>query len=129
MQIFDSDNNLIAVHIKNEIQDSKNFLTDINKPFQIGTFKMMSGEKIERHYHNPISRIIESTSEALFVLEGTIKVELYDKNLTFINDLLVSEKEVVVLFSGGHYIEVLENCKFIEIKQGPYNELKDKFQF
>lgn len=129
MNILDYENNLIAIYIKNDIPNNKNFLTDINNPFQVGTFNLPKGDTIERHYHNLTVRNIEHTSEALFVTEGSLRVELYDKNQTFLKELLVKEKEVIVLFAGGHFIEVLENSKFIEIKQGPYTELKDKEHF
>jgi hypothetical protein len=33
------------------------------------------------------------------------------------------------MFGGGHGIEVLEETKFIEIKQGPYDDQLDKRYF
>jgi len=129
MNIFDDDKNLIAIYIKNNIPNNKNFLTDKNKPFQVGTFNLPKGDIIERHYHNPTFRNIEHTSEALFVTKGLLRVELYDKNQTFLQEVLVNEKEVIVLFTGGHFIEIQEDSKFIEIKQGPYSELEDKEHF
>jgi len=120
MNILDNENNLIAIYIKKDIPDNKNFLTDDSKPFQVGTFSLPKGNIIERHYHNSTIRNIEHTSEALFVTEGSLRVELYDKNQTFLKEILVNEKEVIVLFTGGH---------FIEIKQGPYSEFEDKEHF
>jgi len=129
MNILDNENNLIAIYIKKDIPDNKNFLTDDSKPFQVGTFSLPKGNIIERHYHNSTIRNIEHTSEALFVTEGSLRVELYDKNQTFLKEILVNEKEVIVLFTGGHFIEIIENSKFIEIKQGPYSEFEDKEHF
>lgn len=129
MNILDNENNLIAIYIKKDIPDNKNFLTDDSKPFQVGTFSLPKGNIIERHYHNSTIRKIEHTSEALFVTEGSLRVELYDKNQTFLKEILVNEKEVIVLFTGGHFIEIIENSKFIEIKQGPYSEFEDKEHF
>lgn len=129
MNILDNENNLIAIYIKKDIPDNKNFLTDDSKPFQVGTFSLPKGNIIKRHYHNSTIRNIEHTSEALFVTEGSLRVELYDKNQTFLKEILVNEKEVIVLFTGGHFIEIIENSKFIEIKQGPYSEFEDKEHF
>ena len=129
MNILDNENNLIAIYINKDIPENKHFLTDDSKPFQVGTFNLPKGNIIERHYHNSTIRNIEHTSEALFVTEGSLRVELYDKNQTFLKEILVNEKEVIVLFTGGHFIEIIENSKFIEIKQGPYSEAEDKEHF
>ena len=36
---------------------------------------------------------------------------------------------MVALVDGGHEIEILEDSNFIEVKQGPYFEEKDKTRF
>ena len=42
---------------------------------------------------------------------------------------MINSGETVALFSGGHGIEVMEDTKFIESKQGPYLEDIDKVRF
>jgi hypothetical protein len=37
--------------------------------------------------------------------------------------------DIVILLTGGHGFKVVKNCKLIEVKQGPYNESKDKIRF
>ena len=39
------------------------------------------------------------------------------------------KNDVIILFKGGHGFDVLEDCKIIEIKQGPYNKKSDKISF
>ena len=41
----------------------------------------------------------------------------------------MSSGESIILVSGGHGIEIIEDSKFIEIKQGPYKEEADKIRF
>ena len=33
------------------------------------------------------------------------------------------------MISGGHGVKINENCKFIEVKQGPYIDEIDKVRF
>ena len=42
---------------------------------------------------------------------------------------ILKSSEIIVLVSGGHGFETLEQCEMIEVKQGPYNENKDKKKF
>ena len=41
----------------------------------------------------------------------------------------LSGGDMVALFAGGHEIIIEEQTKFIEVKQGPYDEEKDKTRF
>ena len=34
-----------------------------------------------------------------------------------------------ILLTGGHGFKIMKKCKFIEVKQGPYNIKKDKIKF
>ena len=34
-----------------------------------------------------------------------------------------------MLVSGGHGFKILKNAEMLEIKQGPYNLIKDKIKF
>jgi hypothetical protein len=36
---------------------------------------------------------------------------------------------MVALFNGGHELRIDEQTQFIEVKQGPYDEEKDKTRF
>ena len=37
--------------------------------------------------------------------------------------------DVILLAFGGHGFEILEEAEIIEVKQGPYDESKDKTRF
>ena len=39
------------------------------------------------------------------------------------------KKEIIMLVHGGHGFKVLKNVEMIEVKQGPYNLIKDKIKF
>ena len=42
---------------------------------------------------------------------------------------ILKKNDIILLLTGGHGFKVLKNCKFIEVKQGPYNAKKDKYKF
>jgi hypothetical protein len=46
-----------------------------------------------------------------------------------VHSQIIVSGETVALFEGGHGIEILEDSKFIESKQGPYIENIDKVRF
>ena len=130
MEIFDKNHNLIAiVHKDSDFRDGKTFYTDNNKDFQFGTFKLEQGEIIENHIHNSQKREINKTSEAIVVIKGSLKIMLFDNEKNFIDAVIINTNDAILLFEGGHGIEVIEESKFIEFKQGPYIEDMDKKHF
>ena len=130
MKIYDSNNILLAQKIIPFSTDSsKKFFTDNHLDFQVASFKLDKDTEIDRHIHNKQNRAIETTSEALILLSGKLEVMIYDNNLKFVDRLEVQPEEIVVLFSGGHSLKVMEESRFIEIKQGPFDEKNDKKRF
>ena len=107
MEIRDKKNNLLALVIRdNEIVKEKHFATENHYDFQLAAFNLKNKTVIERHIHNEQNRNIKTTSEVLVVLEGELRVEIF-----------------------GHGIDVKQDTKFIEVKQGPYDPETDKKRF
>ena len=130
MKIFDKNNNLLAILIKkSDIKDERKFLTSDEEEFQIGTFNLKKDTLIEDHIHLQRDREITNTSEALFLIDGEMEVKIYDNDRNFIEAINVNEGETIVLISGGHGIKILSDCRFVEVKQGPYIEVEDKERF
>lgn len=130
MKIYDSKNNLISIIKRlDDISDSKEFLTNSDNDFQFGTFNLKSGEVIKRHIHNKQIRTVHQTSEGLVVLTGSMEVEFFDEDKNFIEKTVLKQGDSILLISGGHGIKILENCKFIEFKQGPFISEIDKMHF
>lgn len=130
MKIYDSNNLLLAQKVIPFSSDSqKQFFTDDQLDFQVASFSLEKDSEIERHIHNKQNRIIQTTSEALILLSGKIEIEIFDNNLKFIDKFLVLPGEIIVLFAGGHSLKVIDEAKFIEIKQGPFDANNDKKRF
>ena len=131
MKIIQKDGLKYALHFNfDNAKESKNFITDHTDPFQVGVFNLKKNENIERHVHNEIEREVKTTSEALIVLNGKIKVSFYDQsNLELVDHVIVVGGELLLMLNGGHSLEILEDSKFLEVKQGPYIEEMDKRHF
>jgi len=130
MKIYDDKNNLLAVFIKkDDIKEVRNFETSNDEEFQIGSFNLEKNTIIESHIHLNQKRIISKTSEALVVIEGEMEVTIYDNEKKFIEKLLVQDGDTIALLNGGHGIKINSQCRFVEIKQGPYIEEEDKVRF
>lgn len=130
MIIKDNEGNLLAIILRTQdTNDSKFFATENESELQLASFKLQKGEEILRHYHPKQERKINLTSEVLVVTDGKIKVEIYDNNLELNTTEIINKGEVVALYNGGHRIIMVEDSKFIEVKQGPYDPNTDKKHF
>jgi len=121
---------LLAVIIKLEdIDKEKNFVTNNEEDFQVASFNLKNGEKILNHYHPKQERKIFSTSEMITLIEGKIKINIFDFEENLVHSETLTSGDSVALLRAGHGIEIIENSKFIESKQGPYVEKSDKVRF
>ena len=39
------------------------------------------------------------------------------------------KNDIIILLKFGHGFKIDKNCKFIEVKQGPFDPKQDKFKF
>ena len=84
MKIYDSEDNLIGIHLTTDaLNEGKNFFTEPEMTIQLGAFVLKKDSTISNHFHNEYDRNIKVTGEVLVVLEGELKVEFYDKNQCF----------------------------------------------
>jgi mannose-6-phosphate isomerase-like protein (cupin superfamily) len=87
------------------------------------------GYKISPHVHNEVRRDVFHTQEVLFVRTGKVKVDFYSVEHDYLESRVLEPGDVILLASGGHGFEMLENTELIEVKQGPYLGDQDKVRF
>jgi mannose-6-phosphate isomerase-like protein (cupin superfamily) len=87
------------------------------------------GKVIQPHSHNPLSREVFYTQEVLFIKKGTLRVDFYDTDHAYLDSRTLRTGDVILLASGGHGFETLEETEMIEVKQGPYAGEQDKTRF
>ena len=130
MDIKDKNGNILAKSIiSNQHKGEKNFHTKNVEELQVANFMLQKEDIILRHYHPNQKRSINTTSEVIVVQSGTLEVDIYDKNHEFVDSFELNEGDIGILIDGGHGIKIIEDCKFVEVKQGPYDEKTDKVRF
>ena len=130
MEFKDKRGKVLALLINfDAIIEEKYFATENDNELQIATFNLKKDEEILRHIHPPQNRKITTTSEVLIVLDGEIEFNLYDEDLEFCHSDIATKGNILVLLSGGHGLKILKDTKFLEVKQGPYDEKIDKVRF
>ncbi len=91
--------------------------------------KHPAGKIIEPHVHNPQPREVRFTQEVLILKRGKLRVDFYDDGKKYLESRVLEKGDVILLATGGHGFEVLEEIEMIEVKQGPYAGDEDKTRF
>lgn len=121
----------IAIILKANYSKSNSieFFTPNEFSQQLGYMNRPVGYKIEPHVHNKITRKVELTNEVLFIKSGKVRVDFYNEKKMYLKSKILNKGDVVLLVSGGHGFQMLEQSEMIEIKQGPYVNDLDKTRF
>ena len=69
------------------------------------------------------------TQEVLFIKKGILRVDFYDEYEDYLESRDLHAGDIILLVSGGHGFEVLEEVEMFEVKQGPYAGDADKTRF
>jgi mannose-6-phosphate isomerase-like protein (cupin superfamily) len=93
---------------------------------QLGMLIHPRGKVVERHRHKLVRREILRTQEVLVLLEGRVKVDLYNDRGRRLRTVILKAGDAILLARGGHRIKVLADAKIVEVKQGPYAGFDDK---
>jgi mannose-6-phosphate isomerase-like protein (cupin superfamily) len=105
------------------------FFTRSELSQQLASMSYSAGKIIPAHTHNPVRREVFYTQEALFVRKGRVRVDFFSKRQEYRTSRVLGPGDVILLISGGHGFEVLEELNMVEVKQGPYAGDTDKTRF
>ena len=121
IEIHDSLGTLIAMIARRDYEKpGVNFLSDPRFPLQLGISMYSKGHSIKPHEHRSRKIEITKVQEIIHVDRGRANVHLYDHTGKRLQTIEVVTGDTVFLIDGGHGFEILEDTKFIEVKQGPY---------
>ncbi len=130
LERIESGSSLIALIIRAGYHgEGIEFFTPGEASQQLAYMNRPVGHHVKPHVHNRVQREVTYTQEVLFVRKGKIKVNLYDEHYKFIDSRILETGDLILLVSGGHGLEMLEQSELIEIKQGPYAGDHDKTHF
>lgn len=113
----------------NYSEEGIHFLTSDNYSQQLAYMHHKAGHQIIPHFHNMVSRTVHYTQEVLVIRKGKVKVNFYNTDKEGVADTILNAGDVILLCSGGHGFEILQETEMIEIKQGPYVGENDKTRF
>lgn len=101
--------------------DGVRFLTPNEYTLQLGLLEHSAGKIIRDHVHNPeIKYKVDTTQEFLYLEKGKVKVKIFTDTFELVQEIILSAGDFMLHIAGGHGFEVLEDCRMIEVKQGPY---------
>lgn len=130
IEIIKDSQEILAIIIRNEyFTEGIKFFTPDNFSQQLAYMHHKRGKIIRPHIHNVLVREIRYTQEILFIKRGKLKVDIFRNDKTCLSSHFLKEGDIIMLASGGHGIEVLEDIEMFEVKQGPYPGEMDKVHF
>jgi len=105
------------------------FFTPNELSQQLAYMRHPAGKVIQPHVHNPVPREVYFTQEVLFIRKGVLRVDFYNNDQDYLESRVLYRGDTILLATGGHGFEVLEEVEMIEVKQGPYAGEADKTRF
>ena len=96
---------------------------------QLAYMKRPKGYNISPHLHLNTNKNIQNTQEVLLIRSGKVRVDFYEPDKKYFLSKILTKGDVILLAFGGHGFKILEESEIIEVKQGPYEEAKDKERF
>jgi hypothetical protein len=124
---IEKDGDIYAIVLRREFSAAgPNFFTPGEFSQQLGMLVHPKGKIVKRHRHKLVKREIFRTQEVLVLLDGRIRVELFDDAGAPLRNLIMKPGDAILLARGGHKVKVLDDAKIIEVKQGPYAGFDDK---
>lgn len=105
------------------------FFTPNSFSQQLAYMRHPTGKTIQPHLHNPVPRDVQYTLEVLVLRRGRLRVDFYDRQKNYLHSRVLEAGDTILLATGGHGFEVLEEIEMLEIKQGPYVGEADKTRF
>jgi hypothetical protein len=114
---------LISRH--DQAQDGVNFVTPPSNPLQVGILKHRQGAKVKPHTHRKLPRTIDEVQEVLYIEYGELETDFYDESGCKLGSVILKAGDTILLISGGHGFNILQDCKIVEVKQGPYSGVEE----
>lgn len=113
---------ILAMIIKNEHwKEGLNFVSSEEDFMQVGFWDYKKGHTLAAHAHLECERKIFKTQEVIFIKSGSVKINVFREDGSFLKTEVLKSGDTAVLLNGGHGYEILEDgTKVLEVKNGPY---------
>ena len=106
------------------------FLTPSSYPMQLGVLCHPKSYVIQPHLHTDSPRKVVATQEVLFLRKGKVRVDFFDDDHNYLESRILATGDTILLVSGGHGFEALEEIEMVEAKTGPFlgDDSKTRFE-
>lgn len=130
IEIKDANGNILAmVILSNYDKNGISFFTPDDFSQQLAYMHHPKNHVILPHVHNQVKREVLYTKEVLVIRKGRLRCDFYSEEKEYIKSIILQGGDLLLLASGGHGFECLEETEMFEIKQGPYAGENDKTRF
>lgn len=120
-KIISDAGDLIALIIPKDFGNTGiNYISEDDYPLQVGISSYDKGKNVKAHYHLKRKIEIDRIQEVVYLQKGRVKVDLFDLHNEKFESVELNEGDTIFFVDGGHGLEILEDTKIIEVKQGPY---------
>jgi len=128
MRILNDGEVVAIMQRKGEWSQGLDFLTPAEAFCQVGTWWYPAGKVLRAHRHQHHERVVTVTQECVVVMNGSVRVDLYDKDKRIFRKEVLEAGDFMVILGAGHGYEILEpDTRVIECKNGPFVSVeKDK---
>ena len=122
---------LLALIVRGKYRNKEGitFFTPNESTQQFGYMKHKKKYVIKPHLHKKRLTKIFQTTEVILLLKGILRVDFYTQFKKYLFSTILKKKDIIMLVHGGHGFKILKDVEMLEIKQGPYNLIKDKIKF
>lgn len=108
-----------------DTKTTSGFVTPEWVPQQVGILEYQPESIVKRHTHIPMTRTLHSTTEVIYIVDGSCDLKVYAGN-DLLDTASLTDGSLAIILCGGHELLFKNKTKLIEIKQGPYHGLKEK---
>ena len=130
VKVLDPKGNILALIITHDFdQQGVAFITPDEYSQQLAYMHHPKGHVILPHVHNEVKREIYYTREVLIIKSGKMRCDFYSDDKEYIKSVMIGTGDIILLVSGGHGFECVEETIMVEVKQGPYAGENDKERF
>ena len=121
----------MAIIARKEFAKKKgiSFVTPNEFNIQFAFMNHSKSYKIRPHLHFKKKLKKINTSEVIYLIDGKLRVDFYNKQKKYLFSKLLSKGDTIMLIDQGHGFKILKKTIMLEVKQGPYSEKTDKVKF
>lgn len=106
------------------------WVTENRSSLQLGFHRRPAGHVVAPHVHHERVGLDGLPQEFLLVQRGRMRVDFYTDERQFVCSRHLGAGDCLLLVSGGHAFEMLEETELLEVKSGPYvGQAADKTRF